>query len=187
MVWIKDIKDYITYNEEEAQDKKVALLSIEQFDNLLTRENPLIHVTSSGYIVNKDRTKVLMVHHNIYKTWCWTGGHADGDEDLLHVAIKEAKEETGVEHIKAITSEILSLDIIEVIGHFKKGKYVSAHLHLSLAYLLEADENQKIKVKEDENSGVKWIPINKISMYSNEPNMIKLYEKFNEKIKNKGW
>ncbi len=106
MGWIEDIKNYIPHNEEEAQDKNVALLSISKFNNLLTRENPLIHVTSSGYIVNKNRTKVLMVHHNIYKTWCWTGGHADGDEDLLHVAIKEAKEETGVEDIRAITPEI---------------------------------------------------------------------------------
>ena len=183
MGWIQDIKNYIAYNEEEAQDKKIALLSIDQFDNLLTRENPLIHVTSSGYILNKDRTKVLMVHHNIYKTWCWTGGHADGDEDLLHVAIKEAKEETGVENVRAVTPEILSLDILEVIGHFKRGKYVSAHLHLSLAYLLEADEAEELKVKEDENSGVKWLPINEINKYSNEPNMIKLYKKFNDKIK----
>lgn len=183
MGWIQDIKKYIPYNEEEAQDKKVALLSIDQFDNLLTRENPLIHVTSSGYILNNDGTKVLMIHHNIYKTWCWTGGHADGDEDLLHVAIKEAKEETGVENIRAVTPEILSLDILEVIGHFKRGKYVSAHLHLSIAYLLEADEAEELKVKEDENSGVKWLPINEIHKYSNEPNMIKLYKKFNDKIK----
>lgn len=187
MGWIEDIKNYIPHNEEEAQDKNVALLSISKFNNLLTRENPLIHVTSSGYIVNKNRTKVLMVHHNIYKTWCWTGGHADGDEDLLHVAIKEAKEETGVEDIRAITPEILSLDIIEVIGHFKRGKYVSAHLHLSLAYLLEADEEEKVKIKEDENSGVKWLPIDEIHKHSNEPNMIKLYEKFNDKIKSRGW
>jgi len=76
MGWIEDIKNYIPHNEEEAQDKNVALLSISKFNNLLTRENPLIHVTSSGYIVNKNRTKVLMVHHNIYKTWCWTGNRS---------------------------------------------------------------------------------------------------------------
>ncbi|GAA0769180.1 NUDIX hydrolase [Clostridium subterminale] len=187
MGWIEEIKNYIPHNEEEEKDKNVALLSISQFNNLLTRENPLIHVTSSGYIVNNRRTKVLMVHHNIYKTWCWTGGHADGDEDLLHVAIKEAKEETGVEDIRPITPEILSLDIIEVIGHYKRGKYVSAHLHLSLAYLLEADEEEEVKIKEDENSGVKWLPIDEIYKYSNEVNMIKLYEKFNDKIKSRGW
>ncbi|MEG1870993.1 MAG: NUDIX hydrolase [Peptostreptococcaceae bacterium] len=184
MNWIQDIKNYLPYNEEETQDKEVILKCIEDYDNLLTRENPLIHVTSSGYIVNKERTKALMVHHNIYNTWCWTGGHADGDQDLLRVAIKEAKEETGIDDVRAVTPKILSLDIIEVIGHFKRGKYVSAHLHLSIAYLLEADEGEELKVKEDENSGVRWLPIKKIHEYSNEPNMIKLYNKFNEKIKN---
>lgn len=182
MGWIEDIKKYVPYNEQEEEDKKSALLSIEQFNNLLTRENPLIHVTSSGYIVNRERTKVLMVHHNIYKTWSWTGGHADGDDDLLYVAIKEGKEETGLNNLKAITNEILSLDVIEVLGHYKRGKYVSAHLHLNLCYLLEGDEKEPLIIKEDENSGVRWLPINELSKYCNEPNMVKLYNKFNEKI-----
>ncbi len=182
MGWIEDIKNYIPYNEQEMADKKVMEFCISQFDNLLTRENPLAHITSSGYIVNKDRTKVLMIHHNIYKTWAWTGGHADGDEDLLHVAVKEAMEETGVKHIKPVTDEILSLDVIEVIGHVKRGKYVSAHLHLNLCYLLEADEGDELIVKQDENSGVKWLPIDRLHDYSNEPHMVELYNKFNEKI-----
>ena len=100
MNWIEEIKEYVPYDEQEAADKEAILYAINNFDNLLTRENPLAHITSSGYIVNKDKTKVLMIYHNIYNSWSWTGGHADGDEDLLYVAIKEAKEETGVKHIR---------------------------------------------------------------------------------------
>ena len=183
MNWIEEIKEYIPYNEQEAADKETILYSIENFNNLLTRENPLAHITSSGYIVNKDRTKVLMIYHNIYNSWSWTGGHADGDGDLLHVAIKEAKEETGIKNVKALDNKIFSLDVLTVQAHIKKGKNISSHLHLSVAYLLEADENDELTIKEDENSGVQWIPIDEISKYSTEENMIKLYEKFNEKIK----
>ncbi len=61
-----------------------------------------------------------MIHHNIYKTWAWTGGHADGDPDLIHVAIKEAIEETGVKHFHVVSEEILSLDVLTVDGHIKK-------------------------------------------------------------------
>lgn len=183
MNWINEIKEYIPYNEQEAADKETILYSIENFNNLLTRENPLAHITSSGYIVNKDRTKVLMIYHNIYNSWSWTGGHADGDGDLLHVAIKEAKEETGIKNVKALDNKIFSLDVLTVQAHIKKGKNISSHLHLSVAYLLEADENDELTIKEDENSGVQWIPIDEISKYSTEENMIKLYEKFNEKIK----
>lgn len=182
MGWIDDIKNYSPYNEQEEQDKKTLLFCINQFDNLLTRENPIAHMTSSGYIVNRARTKVLMIHHNIYNTWAWTGGHTDGDEDFLYVAIKEAKEETGVKHIKPVMDEILSIDVIEVIGHMKRGKYVSAHLHLNTCYLLEADEDDELIVKHDENSGVRWLPIDELHKYSNEPKMITLYNKFNEKI-----
>ncbi|WP_455810031.1 NUDIX hydrolase [Clostridium butyricum] len=181
--WIDEIRKYIPYNTQEEKDKELILKCINDYDNLLFRENPIAHITSSGYIVNKDRTKVLMIHHNIYKTWAWTGGHADGDPDLIHVAIKEAIEETGVKHFDVVSEEILSLDVLTVDGHIKKGYYVSSHLHLSLAYLLECNENDKLIVKEDENSGVMWIPINEIDKYSNEPYMINLYNKFNEKIK----
>ncbi|GAA0076461.1 NUDIX hydrolase [Clostridium sp. CTA-5] len=183
MNWVKQIESYIPYNEQELKDKELILQCIKTYNNILTRENPLAHITSSGYIVNKNRDKVLMIHHNIYKTWAWTGGHADGDNDLLYVAIKEAKEETGVKKVRPVTSDILSLDVLPVVGHFKNGNYVSAHLHLSIAYLLECDESEELIVKEDENSGVKWIPINEIHLYSNEPDMIKLYNKFNKKIK----
>lgn len=183
MGWIEEIKNYTPYNEQELEDKRTILYAINEFDNLLTRDNPLAHMTSSGYIVNKSRTKVLMIHHNIYNTWSWTGGHADGDNDLLHVAIKEAMEETGVKNIKPVTEEILSLDVIEVIGHVKRENYVSAHLHLNVCYLLEGDEADELVVKADENSGVKWLPIDRLHEYSNEPHMVLLYNKFNEKIK----
>lgn len=185
MDWITQIKEYVPYNEQEENDKALIMNAIDTYDNLLSRENTIAHITSSGYIVNKERTKVLMIHHNIYKTWSWTGGHADGDGNLLHVAVKEAVEETGIKHFTAVSNEILSLDVLPVIGHIKRNKYVSAHLHLSVAYLLEASEDEKLIVKDDENSGVKWIPINEIDKYSNEPDMIKLYNKFNEKIKHK--
>ncbi|VYU36897.1 NUDIX domain-containing protein [Clostridium tertium] len=183
MNWIDDIKNYKPFNEQEASDKEAILYSMANFNNLLTRENPLAHITSSGYIVNKDKTKVLMIYHNIYKSWSWTGGHADGDDDLLYVAIKEAKEETGVKNIKALDNKIFSLDVLPVPAHIKRGKNIASHLHLSVAYLLEADENDELVIKEDENSGVKWIPIDEVSKYSTEADMVKLYEKFNDRIK----
>ena len=96
---------------------------------MLVRENEIAHMTSSGFIVNKDRTKVLMIHHNIYNSWGWTGGHADGDSDLIAVAIKEAKEETGIKNANPITNDICSIDILPVNSHIKKGKYVASHLH----------------------------------------------------------
>lgn len=183
MSWIDSIKMYIPYNEQEKKDREVILKCIDKFDDILTRDNEVAHITSSGFVVNRARNRVLMVHHNIYKSWAWTGGHADGEEDLLRVAIREVNEETGVNNIHPVSSEIFSLDVLTVLGHIKKGRYVSPHLHLSVAYLLEADDREKLTVKEDENSGVKWIPIDEVNSYSNEPHMQKVYEKLIFKVK----
>jgi len=187
MNWIDVIKEYIPYNDQEKNDKEVILKYSGIFDDILFRENEIIHMTSSAFIVNKTKDKVLMIHHNIYNSWAWTGGHADGEKDLLLVATNEAREETGIKNIIQITKEIVSIDILPVFGHVKRGKYVSAHLHASVAFLLQADECELLTVKPDENSGVKWIPINEIDLYSSEEHMKKVYEKIVFKLKNQSF
>lgn len=184
MNWIEYIKNYIPYNSQEAKDKDLIIECINKFNNILTRENLIAHITSSGYIVNKERSKVLMIYHNIYQSWSWTGGHADGDSNLLHVAIKEAKEETGLKNVTPITENILGLDVLNVNGHVKKGKYISSHLHLSIAYLLEANEEDELIINEEETNGVKWIPIDELHIHCTEDHIVKtVYSKFNKKIK----
>ena len=177
MYWIKQIEMYNPINEQEKKDKKIILDFIYKNDNVLLRDNEIAHITSSGFILNKSRTKVLMIHHNIYNSWGWTGGHADGDSDLIFVSIKEAKEETGIKTVAPITNDICSIDILPVNAHIKRGKYVSGHLHLSIAYILEADENEELSIKEDENSGVKWVDIDKVLDLTSEEHMKGVYKK----------
>lgn len=173
-----EIQAFGAQTAQEENDQKIILGYINQFkDNILTRENEIAHITSSSMIFNHDITKVLMVHHNIYNTWAWTGGHADGDGDLLKVAIKEAKEETGLIKVKAMDNKIISIDILPVWGHVKRGKYVSSHLHLNVTYPLQASEEEDLVINEMENSGVKWIKIDEISKYSNEEYLIGVYNK----------
>ena len=182
MNWIDEIRNYTPFNEQEKQDKKVALDYVATFPNILTRENDFAHMTASSWIVNKDRTKVLMIYHNIYKSWAWTGGHADGEENLCDVAIREAMEETGITSVKTIQDSIFSLELLCVNGHVKKGKYVSSHIHINVTYLLEADETETLTIKEDENSGVRWVPMEDAVQISNEENMKVIYSKLIKKL-----
>lgn len=182
MSWIDLIKDFVPSNVQETKDKEATLKYINIFDDILKRDNGIIHMTSSGFVINKSRDKVLMVHHNIFNSWSLTGGHADGDVDLLAVAMSEITEETGVKDIYLINDKIMALDILPVFGHMRKGKYITAHLHLSVVYLFQADENDPLIVKADENSAVKWIPFNEVDIYSNEPHMKKIYNKIILKI-----
>jgi len=163
MNFIDEIQSYIPKNKQEQQDKKVILDCIQQFPhNILLRDNEIAHITSSGFILNKALSKALFIHHNIRDAWAWTGGHADGDSNLLDVAAREATEETGVS-VTPISTKIASLDILTAEGHVKAGKYINSHLHLSIAYLFTADEYDSVTVKPDENSKVEWLSVDKIT------------------------
>lgn len=180
----EEIAAYRPHGEREEADKALILSVIERFpDTVLTRECLAAHITASGFIVNEARDKTLMAWHNIYRSWAWTGGHADGAPDLLAVALREAKEETGIRRVSPLSRELASLDVLTVQGHVKRGRYVPAHLHLSAAYLLAAPENQPLAVKSDENSGVRWIPLDEIERYSSEPAMYPVYRKLVERMR----
>ena len=100
---------------------------------------------------------MLVVYHNIFDGWIYPGGHADGDSDLLSVAIREVLEETGVK-ANILDNSIFAIQALPIKGHMKNGKYVSAHVHLDTIYLLDADENSVLVFNENENKAVKWIP-----------------------------
>ena len=178
------IQNYNPVNEQEIKDKEQMLRFMDQNSNYLVRENQIAHFTASIWTVNKERTKTLMVYHNIYDSWSWIGGHADGEEDLCAVAMRELQEETGVEHAKLVSDEILSLETLTVDGHMKRGKYVPSHLHFNVTFLAEADEKEDLVVNADENQAVKWWTFEEALQVSNEPWMVeRVYKKLIEKSK----
>ena len=150
------IENYIPYDEQEERDKEQYLNFIDKFDDVLTRNNVFGHFSASAFIVNKERTKMLVVYHIINDGWIYPGGHADGEENLLSVAVREVEEETGLK-AKVLNEEIYSIQSAPVKGHIKKGKYVSAHLHLDVVYLMEVDDKIPLVYRDDESKGVKWV------------------------------
>lgn len=165
---IRQIENYLPFNEQEARDKVQMLAFLRSSTQLLTRDNTVAHLTASAWVVSPDRSQVIMVYHNLYRSWAWMGGHADGDSDLLRVAKKEVMEECGLQELTVVSSDIFSLEILCVDGHEKKGNYLSSHLHLNVTYLFEADPSQPLQIKPDENSGVAWVKVEDINEKSNE-------------------
>ncbi len=176
------IARYEPFNEQEAADRTFFLSFLEKEKDAFLRSNLAAHVTASAWVVNGKRDKVLMVYHKIYDSWSWMGGHAAGCEDLLSVAIRECREESGV-CARPLSNDIFSLEILTVDGHEKKGRYVSSHLHCNVTYLLEADENAPLTVCEEENKGVRWFSLEEAVRASSEPWFReRIYSKLNAKL-----
>ncbi len=178
MAYLQEIERFQPANEQEAADQTAILAYLkQQGDHALLREDAIAHITSSGFIMDRHLDKVLLVHHNIRRTWAWTGGHADGDPDLLHVALKEAREETGAAALTPLSREIASLDLLPVLAHRRKGCYVNAHLHLSVAYLLIGDEREAVRPRLAENTAVAWFPTSYFTSEHFDPFDVYLYNK----------
>lgn len=176
------ISKYTPYDEREAIDKEVILEFVKNSGEVLSRNNKIAHFAVSAWITNPNHTKVLMVHHNIYNSWSWVGGHADGDANFLRVIQKEISEETGLDKVKLVHDQIFGLCILTVPSHIKRGKIINAHLHLDVEYLFEADETTTTRAKLDENSGVKWVNIDAVEKVVNESETKPIYHRLNQKL-----
>ena len=183
MELIRAIEAYMPWNDQEARDKEETLRRLKSGEALLDRSNTSAHMTASAWVVSPDRQKVLMAYHNLYDSWAWLGGHADGEEDMLAVALKEVREESGLKNVRPLTEDIFSLEILAVAGHEKKGQFVSSHLHLNVTYLLEADPADPVRCKEDENKAVGWFTLDDAIAASKEPwFQERVYQKLNAKL-----
>ena len=177
------LRNYKPFNEQEEKDREQILYFLERGDLVYTRESRDAHMTASAWVTNRARSKIVMAYHNIYDSWAWLGGHADGEKNLLLVAEKEAMEESGLRFVRPVMEDIFSIEILTVSGHMKNGSYVPSHLHLNVTYLVEADEAERLRVKEDENSGVAWFTPEAALAASTEPWFVeRVYRKLNEKV-----
>lgn len=216
MALYQDIASYHPFNEQEAADRHVMLRALKTNRFCFDRKSQA-HFTCSAWVVNPEKTQTIMVFHNIYNSWSWIGGHADGCSDLAAVALRELREETGVEHARIVspwecvdrpsrrpnadkkakasaneisnemasakeipnevvnasapspTSPLFSLEVLTVDGHEKNNRYISSHLHLNVTYLVEVDPSEALRVKPDENSGVKWVSLDQVLNMTDEP------------------
>lgn len=183
MELLNQLEQYRPFNEQEARDREELLRRIRSGEELYTRDNTAAHFTASAWVVSPNRDQVLMAYHNLYDSWAWLGGHADGERDLLSVAMREVREESGLVQLRPVSRDIYSLEILTVNGHEKHGRYVSSHLHLNLTYLLEADPAAPLRCKPDENSRVGWFSLEDAIAASSEPWFRqRIYSKLNAKL-----
>jgi 8-oxo-dGTP pyrophosphatase MutT (NUDIX family) len=131
------------------------------------------HFTASAWIVNKSRTHTLLTLHRKLGRWLQLGGHADGNENLIEVALKEAEEESGLTSLELVDSTIFDLDkhIIPERPHVKE------HFHFDVRYLFEADINEPLVIS-DESVSLAWITFDSVvDMIGYNPSILRMLEK----------
>lgn len=129
------------------------------------------HITGSAWIVDRGRSQTLLVHHAKLNIWVQPGGHADGDEDVLGVALREAREETGLMEI-SVVPDFFDIDIHTIPARPDIGQYD----HYDVRFLFEADAAERIVVSE-ESHDVKWIALENLEEYTRERSVLRMRDK----------
>ena len=142
-----------TYPEEMAPNDMLKFLNEET--GYFLRNNYNGHFTGSAWIISPDKSNILMTHHKKLGKWIQLGGHADGESDLLKVALREATEESGIQQFKVLSEEIFDLDIHGI----PQNNSEPGHLHYDVRFLIEADPTGEVVTASDESHNVTWVPL----------------------------
>jgi len=131
------------------------------------------HLTGSCFVVNPEKSKILLLHHRKLQKWLQMGGHCDGEANLEAVALREAQEETGSSSIRLLTSEVVDLDI-HVIPPLKGDP---SHLHYDVRFLAVCEESEHLDRSEEETLALKWFSWKEAFEVAKEPSMHRVFEK----------
>jgi 8-oxo-dGTP pyrophosphatase MutT (NUDIX family) len=166
------LENHQPFTPEETQFKQQMIEFVNQNPDCFERSLLIGHITGSAWIVDESRQFTLLTHHRKLDKWFQTGGHCDGDSDVLNVAMKEAMEETGLTDIQVISSNIFDIDIHEI----PERKGVPTHLHYDVRFLLEADKTEPLIISS-ESSDLAWVELSKVSQLNDSQSIMRMVKK----------
>lgn len=162
-------------SSEEALFKEQMIAFIKQYQNCFDRSLEIGHITASAWLLNKDETKALLMHHAKLNKWFQVGGHCDGNPNVLEVAIKEAQEESGIKNIIPISNEIFDIDIHLIPANSKEKE----HYHYDVRFLLKVESDEQI-IQNSESKELRWINKTIDELPTDNQSVIRLFKKWNQ-------
>lgn len=169
----KLLQRYHPVDSQEQMFKEKILLFIDQNVDCFERTLEIGHITASAWLQNKDGSKALLLHHAKLNRWFQLGGHCDGDSDVLAVAIKEVQEESGIQNIVPVSTEIFDLDIHEIPANSRE----KAHDHYDVRFLLKVVGDEEI-IQNKESKELRWIGKNRAELPTNNASVVRMFDKW---------
>lgn len=163
-----------THFMDEAANVRRTRAFVEQQSDCFHRTLWPGHVTGSAWVVSPSRERVLLLHHGKHSQWFQPGGHADGDADILRVALRETSEETGLDstHIRLVSKQIFDVDI-HTIPASARGP---GHQHFDIRFLVEMDDDLEIPGSNESND-IAWVSLHAVTRFNNNLSTYRMVEK----------
>jgi 8-oxo-dGTP pyrophosphatase MutT (NUDIX family) len=153
------LENHQTSFVEEIEFQKQMIDFLEQNDDFALRSNLIGQITGSAWVVNKEHTKALLIHHKKLNKWLQIGGHIEAtDQTIEETVLREVKEESGLKTLKLLSSSIYDIDIHTI----PQNKEVAEHLHFDIRLIIEADENEALIPQNEEILDIKWYDLHEV-------------------------
>ena len=150
---------------------------IQAHEDCFERSLQIGHITGSAWLLNPPKTHVLLTHHKKLGQWLQLGGHSDGDPNTLQVALREAREESGINDIVPLNERIFDLDVHTIPARTLADASVEPeHLHYDVRFLLWCRSSDRITMS-DESHDLRWVTPSEIQSLTQDPSVLRLRSK----------
>lgn len=156
----------------EAEMTRATIAFVEAHADCLQRSQLEGHLTGSAWIVDASRRRTLLTHHRKLDKWLQLGGHADGDPDLLAVALREAREESGLTRLRPVSAAPFDVDRHRIPARRDEPE----HWHFDLRFMIEADESEPLVVTS-ESKDLAWVDVAAVTSLNPEESMARMVRK----------
>ena len=173
---------YQPCDRHEAQMTKTLRQFVAAHADCFERSLLIGHITGSAWVIDYAHLSALLTHHRKLDKWLQPGGHADGDPDILRVAMREAREESGLTEIRPVSYGIFDIDIHAIPARGSEPE----HLHYDVRFLLEADRNAPLAMSEEFRS-LAWVPLDAIAELNPEESIARMVAKTRRRFPNPDW
>jgi 8-oxo-dGTP pyrophosphatase MutT (NUDIX family) len=170
---LEQLENYRQRYPDESSTVERFRAFIEAHPDCFERSLAVGHLTGSAWLVNRSASHVLLTYHRKLDLWVQLGGHADGNPDLLAVALQEAREESGIAGIKPVAQAIFDLDIHRIPARGAE----PAHDHYDVRFALQVTESENFEISA-ESHDLAWIKIRRLAEKTQEPSMLRMARKW---------